>query len=72
MDFQGINYDYNDNTYIITNIRPESGAGAVPMAAATAQRVSGAQFSGTKIADADLVDAVNPDDLLAPSKDALV
>ena len=22
MDYQGINYDYNDNTYLITNIRP--------------------------------------------------
>ncbi len=23
MDYSGINYDYNDNTYLITNIRPE-------------------------------------------------
>ena len=24
MDYSGINYDYNDNTYLITNIRPET------------------------------------------------
>jgi len=23
MDYHGVNYDYNDNTYLITNIRPE-------------------------------------------------
>jgi hypothetical protein len=29
MDYQGINYGYNDNTYIITNIRPEVASAAV-------------------------------------------
>ncbi|MEA2734072.1 MAG: hypothetical protein QOE14_523, partial [Humisphaera sp.] len=60
MDFQGINYDYNDNTYVISNIRPESGAGAVQMASIPTSR----QFSATRIASAD--------ELLAPSEDSLV
>jgi hypothetical protein len=30
MDYQGINYDYNDNTYIITNIRPEVASAPLP------------------------------------------
>jgi fibronectin type 3 domain-containing protein/regulation of enolase protein 1 (concanavalin A-like superfamily) len=28
MDYAGINYDYNDNTYLITNIKPESAPSA--------------------------------------------
>jgi hypothetical protein len=26
MDYNGVNYDYNDNMFLITNIRPETGA----------------------------------------------
>jgi hypothetical protein len=51
MDFRASTYDYNDNTYIITNIRPESGAGAPPMArGAAAAAGEWDTFSATKIA----------------------
>ena len=34
MDFSGINYDYNDNVYLISNIRPENAAAPVGLVAA--------------------------------------
>ena len=24
MDFSGVNYDYNDNVYVVSNLRPET------------------------------------------------
>jgi hypothetical protein len=30
MDYNGVNYDYNDNLFLITNVRPETPAGAAP------------------------------------------
>ena len=66
MDFAGINYDYNDNTYLITNIRPEN-APAAQMAGQSAQ------FSGTQIMQADASSTPSADDLLdGPAQDALV
>jgi hypothetical protein len=61
MDFQGINYDYNDNTFIISNIRPEN--------ASAAQKVQLAQFSGARIMDADSGDPPSADELLDGSAD---
>ena len=64
MDYAGINYDYNDNTYIISNIRPEN--------AAAAQKVATTQFSGARILDADAPDNEAADELLAKRSDELV
>src|SRR5439155_5409110 len=36
MDYSGINYDYNDNTYLITNLKPPSAPAAPATPAATA------------------------------------
>jgi hypothetical protein len=63
MDFSGVNYDYNDNSYIVSNVRPETPGGAVPASVAALPRVNGAVFSTKSLAqDAD---EVEEDDLLA-------
>ncbi len=63
MDYNGINYDYNDNMYLITNIAPE---GATPVGLLAAAAVQGT-FSRTPIklkgldrqSVAELVDSVS-------------
>ena len=45
MDFDGINYDYNDNVYLVTNITPSTGS--VAAAAAPANLSAVAQPSST-------------------------
>ncbi len=57
MDYQGINYDFNDNTYIISNIRPE-GAPAAP-AGLNATAVS----NGVSLDWEDAYDAVSAYDI---------
>jgi hypothetical protein len=36
MDYNGVNYDYNDNLFMISNIRPETPGGAASVASAPA------------------------------------
>lgn len=62
MDFAGINYDYNDNTYIVTNIRPET-----VQAGSVAASVSSVQTTPTKPATASspfATETIDPDELL--------
>ena len=70
MDYAGINYDYNDNTYIISNIRPESGAAAVQVV--TGKAATTAQFSAARIATADLGQVETADELLGKSESPVI
>ncbi|MEO6434450.1 MAG: hypothetical protein ABIP55_01650, partial [Tepidisphaeraceae bacterium] len=49
MDYQGINYDYNDNTYLISNVRPETPGGAAPASFST-QAIAGMPAAGKSLA----------------------
>ncbi|HYO10740.1 MAG TPA: choice-of-anchor D domain-containing protein [Tepidisphaeraceae bacterium] len=65
MDYAGINYDYNDNLYLVTNIRPENGPGkpagltAAPGGAGTAMNWSDnteANLAGYNVYRSDAAD----------------
>jgi hypothetical protein len=43
LDYSGINYDYNDNVYLVSNMKPQSAGAAVPSALAPASAAIQAQ-----------------------------
>jgi hypothetical protein len=64
MDYEGINYDYNDNIYIISNVRPETPGGALPAGLGPVARgASLPVFSTTSVAKA--IEDADEDELLA-------
>ena len=53
MDFSGINYDYNDNVYVIRNIRPASGRPAAAFAGGYAAGSGRVRLDWSAIPDSD-------------------
>jgi hypothetical protein len=49
MDYKGINYDYNDNIYLVTNLRPEL-APAAPSGLAGTSTSSGVALTWAPVA----------------------
>ena len=55
MDYSGINYDYNDNLYLVTNMKPETAAD--PAAAALLPGAAALQLPFTSAVAGTLADA---------------
>jgi hypothetical protein len=70
IDYSAINYDYNDNVYLITNMKPAAASGALP--SATSQFVSAlppataasTSFGASAISASTLMDSVDKKDLI--------